>query len=405
MQRRRLLTGLGGAAALMAAGGRGRAEQPQLDPALPLGTRTEVELAELPGKHPLIKLSWRPPNYETPVAAFDQVVTPNEWFFVRYHLADIPEMSVLADWSLSVGGDAAERPYTLTLDELKSGFEQVELTGVCQCSGNRRGLFDPHVPGVEWGYGAMGNARWTGARLRDVLARAGVKPEAVELGLQGYDGPVLAVTPAFHKSIPIAKALEAEPLVAYAMNGAALPHLNGFPVRLIIPGWTGTYWVKHLRALEIRSKPLETFWMKPAYRVPRGMFPVGMPFVTQEDEKTTPITEMVVNSLITSPKEGAETSTKGFEVKGIAWDGGSGIRAVEISIDAGQSWRPAVLGSDLGRFSFRQFSLRVVPLAPGAVTVMARASSNGGQVQGNKLLFNPAGYQHNLIQDVTVMAT
>jgi len=388
----------------MTAGGPARAEQPRLDPALPLGTRAEAELAELPGKHRLIKLSWRPPNYETPIAAFDQAITPNEWFYVRYHLADIPDMSVLANWSLSVGGDASERPFSLTLDELKSGFEQVEITAVNQCSGNRRGLFDPHVPGVEWGYGAMGNARWTGARLRDVLARAGVKAEAVELGLQGYDGPVLPATPAFRKCIPIAKALEAEPLVAYAMNGAPLPHFNGFPVRLIVPGWTGTYWMKHLRTLELRTKPLESFWMKPAYRVPRGMFPVAMPFVTQEDEKTTPITELVVNSLITSPTEGAETSTKGFDVRGVAWDGGAGIRGVDISTDRGQSWKPAALGPDLGRFSFRQFSLQVVPPGPGAVTVMARATNNGGQTQGTKLLFNPAGYQHNLIQNVTVMA-
>ena len=403
MQRRDVLAGGVGAAGALAAG-RAFADALRLSPGLPPGLRTEAQLDALPGKQKLIKLSWRPPNYETPVAAFDTTITPNEWFFVRYHLADIPEMGRLGDWSLKVGGDAAERAVSIDLETLRREFEPVEVTAVCQCSGNRRGLSDPHVAGVQWGYGAMGNARWRGARLKDVLARAGVKDGAVELALDGADGPVLPATPDFRKSLPIEKAMEDTVLLAYEMNGAALPHLNGFPVRVVVPGWTGTYWMKHVNALEIRSKPLETFWMRPAYRVPTGMFPVAHPFLSQQDEKTTPITEIVVNSLITNLADGTPVASAGFDVKGIAWDGGSGIRDVAISIDGGRTWKPAELGADAGRFSFRPFGFRATPEAAGSVTVMARATANSGAMQVDKLLFNPAGYQNNVVQRITMNA-
>ncbi len=153
---------------------------------LPAGAIEAGTLEALPGKVPLIKRSLRPPNFETPVDLFDSAITPNRAFFVRWHLADIPEVNP-ATWRLKVGGAAVTSPAEYSLDELKRGFEQVELVAVCQCSGNRRGLSDPHVPGVEWGYGAMGNARWKGVRLRDVLNKAGVKKEAVEIAFDGAD--------------------------------------------------------------------------------------------------------------------------------------------------------------------------------------------------------------------------
>src|SRR5262249_29004259 len=172
---------------------------------LPAGTLETSFLEVLPGKRPLIKRTYRPPNYESPLDAFEQVITPNAAFFVRYHLARIPEVSA-AQWKLQIGGDAAEKPMTLDLPGLQKGFEQVELTAVCQCSGNRRGLSDPHVAGVEWGIGAMGNARWKGVRLKDILAKAGLRKEAVEVTFNGADGPPLDSTPDFVKSIPARKA-------------------------------------------------------------------------------------------------------------------------------------------------------------------------------------------------------
>jgi len=379
----------------------GRAAALTLDPALPAGTRAEAILEALPGKRELIKLSWRPPNYESPLAAFVEPITRNELFFVRYHLAVTPTVLELANWSLRIGGDAAASAKTLSLDDLKE-LEDTEITAVCQCSGNRRGLFNPHVPGVQWGVGAMGNAIWRGVRLRDVLALAGVRPGAVEVAFAGADSPVLDATPAFRKSIPIDRAMDETVLLAWEMNGEKLPIWNGYPVRLIVPGWTGTYWLKHVTEIDIRSKPFDGFWMQKAYRVPRGLFPVARPFATQETDKTSPITEIVVNSLITAPLDGATVRAGGFEVRGLAWDGGSGIARVEISLDAGATWAEAELGDYFGRFAFQPWSFRVSQAQAGARTVLARATNAAGATQPARLVQNPAGYQHNVIASVGV---
>ena len=197
-----------------------------MSPQLPEGTREEATLEALPGKQKLIMLSDRPPNYETPIGAFSTAITPNGECFVRYHLATIPPMAELGKWSLAVGGEAAERQITLGLDDLRN-LPQVEVAAVCQCSGNRRGLSSPHVAGVEWGYGAMGCATWRGPRLKDVLAKAGVKAGAVEVWLDGADSPVLPTTPDFHKSLPLDKAMSDAVILATTMNGEPLPHLNG----------------------------------------------------------------------------------------------------------------------------------------------------------------------------------
>jgi hypothetical protein len=224
----------------------------------------------------------------------------------------------------------------------------------------------------------------------------------VELGMNGADGPVLDATPGYIKSIPIEIAMQPDVLVAYEMNGAPLPHFNGFPARIIVPGWTGTYWMKHIAELEIRSKPVDSFWMQKAYRVPTGMFPVKHPFTTQGNDQTQPITEIVVNSMVTNLAEGAKVAASGFDVQGIAWDSGSGIRTVETSLDGGRTWKPATLAQDLGNYAFRPWTAHVQ--GAGSVKVMVRATSNAGATQPEKLLFNPAGYHHNVIQTLTLVA-
>ncbi len=372
-------------------------------PGVPAGAAASAVLEALPGKKPLIKLSYRPPNYETPLEYFTQPVTPNDVFYVRYHNSVIPQVDV-ATWNLSVGGDAAQAPARYTLSSLKSSFEHVELFAVNQCSGNRRGLSRPHVQGIQWGYGAMGNARWKGVRLKDVLEKSGARKEALEVAFNGADAGVADKTPDFIKSIPIWRALDENTLLAWEMNGEPLPHWNGFPLRLVVPGWTGTYWVKHLTAIEIRAEPLGGFWMNPAYRVPKGKFALVDRFLSQETDANTPITEMVVNSLITNLADGAAISAgQPLEMKGLAWDGGYGIATVEVSTDAGQSWRPATLGEDLGRFSFRPWSYRLSPSA-GTHAVMVKATNGLGASQPAMPIFNPAGYHHNAVQKLSIVA-
>ncbi len=380
------------------------AANPSLGPGvLPAGTLRTALLDALPGKQPLIKRTFRPPNYETPVEYFNQAFTSNDRFFVRYHFPTLSRVNAQT-WRLQIGGEAVESPMEFTMQELRRGFEEVELAALCMCSGNRRGLFQPHVPGVQWGYGAMGNARWKGIRLRDVLNRVGVKKEAIEVTLDGADTVVVEKSPDFIKSLPIWKALEENTLIAFEMNGEPLPHWNGFPARIVVPGWTATYWVKQLTSINVVTKPFDGFWMKTAYRIPKGTFPVVDRFTSQETEINTPITEMVVNSLITNIEEGQKfKSGRAIEVKGVAWDGGYGIQQVEISVDGGQSWRSAELGKDYGRYSWQQWQFRFKPYNKGRYRVMAKATNRIGQTQTFQLIPNPAGYHHNLIQTRTII--
>ncbi|HJZ34474.1 MAG TPA: molybdopterin-dependent oxidoreductase, partial [Hyphomicrobiaceae bacterium] len=380
LNRRHFLGGSAAAGAAVASGlplaSVAAAAEPELPAALPDGVRASAVLDALPGKKPLIKLSYRPPNYETPIEYFRDPITPNDAFFVRYHLAVIPEIDAKT-WRLSVGGDGVNAQAQLTLQDLQA-MPAAEVVAVNQCSGNRRGLFKPHVPGVEWGYGAMGCARWKGVRLKDVLDKVGLKKEAIEIVVDGADGPIVDKTPDFVKSIPVWKALEETTLIAYQMNGEALPHFNGFPVRLVVPGWTGTYWMKHLVSIKAVTKPDTNFWMSAAYRIPLGKFPLVARFTSQDTAANTPITEMMVNSLITSHADGAQLKAGGT-VGGIAWDGGYGIRAVEVSSDGGKTWTAASLGSDLGRYAFRPWSF---PLTDkGKHTLMVRASNAIGGTQ------------------------
>ncbi len=365
------------------------------------GAAGAEELGTLPGKKPLIRRSWRPPNYETPLADLASAFTPNDAFFVRYHLSVIPEIDV-DTWRLKIGGSGAQKPLVVTLRDLRHDFKRFTLAAVNQCSGNRRGLFTPRVPGVQWGNGAMGNAEWSGVRLRDVLDRAGVAADAVEVVFNGADAPVLPATPDFLKSIPIERALDENTLIAFEMNGRALPHWNGAPARLVVPGWTGTYWVKHLTEIRVETVPFDGFWVKGAYRIPTGAFP-GVRFKTQETPETTPITEILVNSLITSHVSGAHLKQGAkVELAGKAWDGGSSVAAVEISTDGRHSWQTATLGRDLGRFAWREFRYRLDTSKPGPLVVAVRARSRDGATQPEKLTPNPAGYHDNIVQSVTL---
>jgi DMSO/TMAO reductase YedYZ molybdopterin-dependent catalytic subunit len=374
------------------------------DPALPAGARDSAEWLTLPGKQPLIKRSYRPPNLETPRRWFGSVLTPNDAFFVRYHHAAIPEVA-LADWRLSLSGPSVATPLSWSMDELRARFAPVEVTALCLCSGNRRGLFVPPVMGIQWGRGAMGNARWRGVRLADLLAAAGLRPGALEVVLDGSDSALLG-GPDYRKSLPVWKANDPNVLVAYEMNGAPLPHWNGFPARLVVPGWTATYWIKHLATIEVIDRPFDGFWMKTGYRIPRARFPVVERFVSQDTETNTPITEIAVNTLVTTPRRGARLAAgRAVTVQGMAWDAGYGIDRVEVSVDGGASWRVARLGEDAGRFSLRPWRFEFTPTARGSLVLLARATNRLGVTQAATAIANPSGYHHNVAEPIEVQVT
>ncbi|MGR8978507.1 MAG: molybdopterin-dependent oxidoreductase [Gammaproteobacteria bacterium] len=373
-------------------------------PEFSAGEKKPAVLESLEGKIPLIKRTYRPPNFETPLSYLDQAFTPNDAFFVRYHLSNIPKLDAKT-WKLRIGGDAADKAIEFTLDELKKNFAPAEIAAVNQCAGNRRGLFQPPVPGVQWGHGAMGNAWWKGVRLKDVLAKSGIHKNALEVVFDGADSGVLPNTPDFSKSLPLWKAVDENTLIAFEMNGNPLPYWNGYPARLVVPGWVGTYWMKHLTSINVIADPCDSFWMKTAYRIPTNAFPLPDKFDSQKTENNTPITEIAINSLITNVEDGQKANAgQLLNVRGIAWDGGHGIERVEISGDDGKSWRRAELKEDYGPFSWRQWQFQIRLSAKGPYRMMVKATNRKGDTQPLQLIQNPGGYHHNQIQKLTIFA-
>lgn len=354
----------------------------------------ERELVRYPQKRPLIRLTTRPPQLETPFAVFDEgPVTPNDAFFVRYHLSGVPTRIDPASHRLRVTG-LVSKPLELSLDELKRLGPVREILAVHQCSGNSRGFFKPRINGGQMGHGAMGNARWTGISLKAVLEKAGVLPGAVQVTFDGLDRPALEATPDFVKALPMEHALDGEVMIAWAMNGEDLPLLNGYPLRLVVPGYYGTYWVKQLSEIRVVDRDFDGFFMSTAYRVPDNACACVDPGT--KPEKTRPIGRFNVRSFITSPQAGAELPNgQALTVRGIAFDGGQGIAGVDFSTDGGVSWRPADLGQDLGPYSFRQWSLSFRPERKGMHQLKVRATNRLGETQPVEALWNPSGYRYN----------
>lgn len=358
-------------------------------------------LASYPEKRPLILLTSRPPQLETPFSVFNEsVITPNDAFFVRYHLSNIPLSVDTETFRLSIKGSVGT-PLSLSLADLKSNFEQVETVAVAQCSGNSRGFVQPRVGGGQLGNGAMGNARWKGVRLKDVLEKAGVKPDAKQVSFDGLDTAVMPGTPDFVKALDLGKAMDGEILIAHSMNGEDLPMLNGFPIRLVVPGYYATYWVKHLSEITVLDQPFEGFWVKTAYRIPDtpgACIPPGT-----APANTIPINRLNVRSFITSHPDGAVVKAGDkVSVRGIAFDGGEGIKEVQFSGDGGKTWMSTTLGEDLGRFSFREWTLAYQVPAKGRAEWKVRAFNRVGQSQPVEALWNPAGYMRNVVETVNV---
>lgn len=362
----------------------------------------ERPLVKYPQKRPMIGLTSRPPQLETPFAVFNQgVITPNDAFFVRYHLADIPYDIDPDRFSLEIKGKV-DRPLKLSLAELRRMPAQ-ELVAVNQCSGNSRGFFNPRVAGGQIGNGAMGNARWRGVALKAVLDKAGVQASARQVVFGGMDGPVSDKTPDFAKALDIDHARDGEVMLAYAMNGQDLPLLNGFPLRLVVPGYYGTYWIKHLNEITVIDNVFDNFWMKTAYRIPDNECNCVEPGTSPK--ATIPINRFTVRSFITNISDGAQVKAgAGIALKGIAFDGGTGIKEVVVSGDGGKTWSATTLGKDLGKYSFREWHT-TVKLAAGAQELKVRATSQGGKVQPETALWNPAGYLRNVVETVRVKAT
>jgi DMSO/TMAO reductase YedYZ molybdopterin-dependent catalytic subunit len=354
---------------------------------------------DFPQKGRMILQSTRPPVLETEMEVFDKaVITPNSRFYVEWHPGLIPSPINVAAFRLAVHGNVM-RPLSLSLADIKA-MPKVEITAVDQAAGNSRGLFQPRVPGIQWGHGGMGNAKWTGVRLKDILDKAGVRPGTVQLRFGGLARPVTGAA-RLMKSLTLAHAVDGEVIVAFAMNGEALPMLNGFPLRLIVPGWYGNYWVKALSDIEALTTPDQNYWTAIADRVPdtrnSDIAPGTMGF------SPVPVTRMVPRAFITNVSNGGKLEPgKPAIVRGVALGGDTGVARVDFSSDGGLTWTAAKLGKDLGKYSFRQWESRIAKPALGKLVLMVRCTNTSGVGQSATPNWNPAGLARNAVEMVQV---
>jgi DMSO/TMAO reductase YedYZ molybdopterin-dependent catalytic subunit len=367
---------------------------------LPGGPDERAITTAFPQKGALILQRTRPPLLETPIEVFDRsIFTPNDQFYVRWHWAGIPNEIDVNSFRLAVHGHV-DRTLSLSLNELLA-LPQMELVAVNQCSGNSRGYFEPRVPGAQWSHGAMGNARWTGVSLKTVLDRAGVKAGAVAVRFSGMDEAVLPDAPKLMKSLAVDHARDGEVMLAYEMNGEQLPLLNGFPLRLIVPGWYSTYWVKILNDIEVLDQPDTNYWMKTAYTIPDTPHASVRPGETGFE--SVPINRMVPRSLITNIKPGDRLAAGAPALaRGIAFGGDTGVARVDFSRDGGKRWQQAQLGKDEGKYSFRQWQIPFTPAA-GEQVLLARCTSSTGETQPDTPNWNPSGFMRNVIEKTPVV--
>jgi DMSO/TMAO reductase YedYZ molybdopterin-dependent catalytic subunit len=343
-------------------------------------------------KRDMLVRSARPEDLEMPPSGFSDYITPIERFFVRTHVY-VPTFNA-SEWRLKVEGEVAT-PLTLTMEDLKK-LPSVELVSVLECAGNGRGFYEPSVPGLQWGNGAVGNGRWRGARLVDVLKRAGIKDSAREILFDGADVPLRAM-PDFQRSIPVTKAFDGNTLLAYDMNDETLPVKHGFPLRLVAPGWAGDSWVKWLTSVRVLDKEHDGFWMKSAYRHPGK--PVA-PGSAVAPEQMQPVTSLSVKSVVAAPLDGAQLAARTpLTIRGVAWSGDAApVTAVDVSVDGGRSWKPARLRQNQRtEFGWRQWELNWTPARESYYTILARARDAVGNTQPLDQEWNPSGYAWNVV--------
>lgn len=393
LTRRAMIAGAGGAALaapLLA--------QKLVDLGLPGGPSLRPMDPAFPGKGPMIVQRIRPPLLETPMEVFREgVITPNDRFFVRWNW-EMPAEVKAADHRVAIGG-AVKKSVSLTLDQIAAAGQHVSVVAINQCAGNGRGLSEPRVTGTQWGNGAMGCAKWTGVRLKDVLALAGGTAQgAKRVRFAGLDVPMTDGAPQFIKSVPMDIAMRDDVLVAWAMNDEPLSILHGFPLRIVVPGWFSTYWVKMLATIEVLSGEDDSYYVADSYRMP------AQPITPDDkDFATVPITAMPPRAFITSHADGGVVARgKPLVLEGIAMGGDAALERVDL---VGKGWTiPCELGPDEGPYAFRRWSVSL-PQVSGDLTDIGVCAANAkGAVQPDELAWNPSGYARNVIERITLRA-
>jgi len=384
MNSKRIFLKQASAAALITA-----SAHPMLTWALP-----QEPAVSLPGEQSMVLRSFRFIDLESPVEYFNTWLTPVPHFFVRNHMYEPIETQ--DDWSLTIGGEV-DKPFSLSLREL-SRLEIHSVVNTLECAGNGRGLYRPQVPGIQWGKGAVGTARFSGPRLRDVLQRAGVKSTGKHVMFRGLD-EVPGKVPPFIRSIPIEKALDVDTLIATHMNGSPLSKHHGAPARALVPGWIGAASCKWLTEIKVLNTEFVGNFMSPGYRFPNQ--PVK-PGEAVKPEDTHPLTALTVKSVIAGPGDGASLKAGRLAIHGAAWAGEADIAKVEISADGRTTWSSAKLGREQAHYAWRLWSFDWKPPKSGEYTLQSRATDSQGRTQPAVAGWNPSGYLYNAIDEVKV---
>lgn len=359
---------------------------------------TENQYVRVPGKNALRLLTDRPPNLETPLHFFKYDLTPNEAFFIRWHMSGLPAEVDTQTFRLQIDG-FVNHPLSLTLNDLRTKFPQRKMVAVCACAGNARSLFKPRVAGAQWVNGGMGNAEWTGVSLKDLLQAAGVKSGAVTISFNGLDSPPLSATPDFVKSLTYEHANDGEVMIAYAMNGRPLPLLNGFPLKLVVPGWYATYWVGMLSEIKVHPDTFHGYWMDKAYLIPKDD-KTGNENPDKLAKDMEPVNRIALRSIFVSPVPGTVFEAgKTQTIEGLAFDDGAGISSVELSNDSCKTWQPAQLQPSLGKYSWRRWTFDFRPSKEGKQVLWVRAHNAEGKTQPAHQ-WNRSGYMRNEIESL-----
>ena len=395
LSRRALIAGAGTAA--LAAPVLAKLGGGMIDLGLPGGPSLRPTTPAFPGKGEMIVQRIRPPLLETPMEVFAKgIITPNDRMFVRWNWP-MPTEVKAAEHRVAIGG-AVKQAVSLSLDDIAGAGEPVEVVAINQCAGNGRGLSEPRVTGTQWGNGAMGCAKWTGVRLKDVLAKAGVSDGATRVRFAGLDVPLTDGAPQFIKSIPLDIAMRDDVLVAWGMNGEPLPLLHGYPLRIVVPGWFSTYWVKMLSTIEVLTGEDDSYYVAKSYRMPAAP-------ITPDDKDfpTVSITTMPPRAFITSHADGAVVARgKPLTLEGIAMGGDAALARVDL-VGPGLEL-PCELGPDDGPYAFRRWSVTLPAVTQDLAGIGVRAANANGMVQPDTLVWNPSGYARNVIERITLRA-
>ena len=346
----------------------------------------------------MVLLTDRPPQLETPLNIFRQDITPNDYFFVRWHMSQIVTKIDIDTFRLYIGG-AVNKTLALSMNDLKTKFAADSITALAICAGNSRSTFVPKVPGSQWVNGGMGNAKWKGVRLKDILKMAGVKQGAIDVTFEGLDRPPLPATPQFVKSLDVNHAMDGEVMIAYEMNGTPLPMLNGYPLKLIVPGWYATYWVGSLSNINVLTDTFHGFWMAKAYQIPKE------PGLNEKPDSlakaTVPINRINLHSIFVEPDTTVAVN-KHCVVEGLAFDDGTTIKKVEVSFNDGKTWVEAKLNPEIAKYSWRRWTCDWVPKATGTYRLKVRATDMAGRTQPDKQ-WNRGGYGRGFIEHLDVI--